>query len=304
LRTGRRSIGVRAGQTSTSSGNKRRKGRSGGAENPSRPERIRPTKALGQHFLSDPNILSKIVAESDLGPDDIVVEVGPGMGELTAHLAEAAGWVIAVEVDHRLCERLRQRFADSENVSIVEADVLDVDPGRLLAECGIEAGADYVVVGNLPYNIGAAILRHFLEATRPPRLIVMLQREVAASITAMPGKLGLLGVGVQVYARPRRLFNVAPGAFRPPPKVVSTVIRLDTRAVPRVPLPERDAFFQTVRAGFSAPRKQLHNTLAQGLDREDEVVTAAIEGAGLDATRRPEELSIEDWLKLSRALAG
>ena len=225
------------------------------------------------------------------------------MGELTAHLSEAAGWVIAVEVDHRLCDRLRKRFADSENVSIVEADVLTVDPATLLAECGIEAGTDYVVVGNLPYNIGAAILRHFLEATRPPqRMIVMLQREVAASIAAGPGKLGLLGIGVQVYARPRRLFNVAPGAFRPPPKVVSTVLRLDTRAVPPVPLAEREAFFKTVRAGFSAPRKQLHNTLAQGLDREDDEVTAAIAAAGLDATRRPEELSIDEWLSLSRAL--
>jgi 16S rRNA (adenine1518-N6/adenine1519-N6)-dimethyltransferase len=114
--------------------------------------------------------------------------------------------------------------------------------------------------------------------------------------------MGRLGVGVQVDARPRRLFNVAPGAFRPPPRVVSTVLRLDTRAVPRVPLAEREAFFRTVRAGFSAPRKQLHNTLAQGLDRDEETVKAAIESAGLDSSRRPEELSIEEWLGLSRAL--
>jgi 16S rRNA (adenine1518-N6/adenine1519-N6)-dimethyltransferase len=163
--------------------------------------------------------------------------------------------------------------------------------------------ANYGVVGNLPYNIGAAVLRHFLEADRPPSwLVVMLQREVAASIAAQPGSMSLLGVSVQVYARVRRLFNVPPTAFNPPPKVVSAVLRLDLLAKPLVPLAERDWFFTVVRGGFSAPRKQLHNALDLGLGREPAEIEAALGAASIDGTLRPEALSIDDWLRLSRQL--
>ena len=161
----------------------------------------------------------------------------------------------------------------------------------------------YVVVGNLPYNAGTAIVRRFLEAGhQPQRLIVMLQREVAESMTAPPGEMGLLGVSVQVYANARRLFNVPPRAFYPPPKVTSTVLRLDVRPEPSVPRDDIGSFFRVARAGFSAPRKQLRNTLANGLAIPPEAATAAIESAGLDGSLRPALLSVADWLRLSRAV--
>ena len=230
-----RSIGIRVGSTSTYLRPEPSRSRLS-PRRPFRPRELRgsgitPRKALGQHFLTDRNVVAKIVAACELAPDDVVVEVGPGLGVLTERLAEAAGRVIAVEVDAKLVESLRERFAGTPNVTLVESDVLAVTPASLLTQAGLADEGDYGVVGNLPYNIGAAVLRHFLEAEHPPRwLVVMLQREVAASITARPGKLGLLALSVQVYAQPRRLFNVPPAAFYPPPKVVSSVIRLELRA--------------------------------------------------------------------------
>jgi 16S rRNA (adenine1518-N6/adenine1519-N6)-dimethyltransferase len=209
--------------------------------------------------------------------------------------------VIAVELDGRLAARLRETCATAENFVLIEGDVLAFEPAVLLTRAGQAPDSAYSVVANLPYNAGAAIVRHFLEAAnRPRRMVVMLQREVAAGMAAAPGDLGVLGIGVQVYAEAKRLFNVPPRAFVPPPKVVSTVLRLDSREEPRVPAEERPWFFEVVRAGFSAPRKQLRNSLAQGLGREPRQVVASIEAAGIDATARPETLGIEDWLRLSR----
>lgn len=277
---------------------------------PFRPRELRdsgilPAKALGQHFLTDRNVIAKIVAACDLSRVDTVIEVGPGLGVLTERLVEAAGKVIAVEIDPRLCQRLRERFVSAPNLTVVESDVLTVSPDELLLQAGLPPSQAYGVAGSLPYNIGAAVLRHFLEAEQPPRwLVVLLQREVAASITAAPGDLSLLGVSVQVYAEPRRLFNVSPRAFYPPPKVMSAALRFDLRAEPLVPRGERDRFFAVVRAGFSAPRKQLRNSLAQGLRRPPGELTTAIEAAGLDPTLRPEDLSIDHWLRLARHLGA
>ncbi len=227
---------------------------------------MHPTKSLGQHFLSDYGIVNRIVAAAAAGPDDTVIEVGPGLGVLTERLAETAGRLIAVEIDAKLAQRLREQLAAKINVTVLERDVLSVAPELLLAEAGVPEDAVYSMVGNLPYNAGAAILRHFLEAHHPPRSIVaMLQREVADSIVGGPGKMSLLGVSVQVYARARKLFNVPPRAFYPPPRVTSSVIRLEALELPLIAPAQREVFFRVVRAGFSAPRKQLRNTLAQGL---------------------------------------
>jgi 16S rRNA (adenine1518-N6/adenine1519-N6)-dimethyltransferase len=288
---------------------------------------VRPSKALGQHFLSDYGVVNRIVAAAGLVSDDVVIEVGPGLGMLTERLA-LAGQVIAVEVDRKLARRLQERFGpsgESSNseppepglrredipalpagrVTVVEGDVLAMSPGDLLAAAGLAAETRYVVVANLPYNIGAAVLRHFLESEQQPRwLVVMLQREVGEAIVAQPGDLGLLGVSVQVYAQARRLFNVPARAFYPPPKVTSTVIRLDVRPEPLVSREERERFFTVVRAGFSAPRKQLRNSLANGLQRAASEVAKALDVAGLDGTQRPQELSIEEWLRLSRRVDG
>src|SRR5690606_12678900 len=155
--------------------------------------------------------------------------------------------------------------------------------------------AEYIVVANLPYNVGTAIVRRFLEAEHPPRrLVVMLQREVAEGMAAPEGDMGLLGVSVQVYAHARKLFNVPPRAFYPPPRVTSSLARLDVRQRPRVEPSQREAFFRVVRAGFSAPRKQLRNTLAQGLGLPPARVSEIIEAAGLDPASRPQQLRVED----------
>lgn len=264
-----------------------------------------PLKALGQHFLSDRSLIERIVAGADVGPDDVVIEVGPGPGALTERLAEAARQVIGVEIDRRMVEALRERFAGSSSVTIVEADAVEASPEALLEAAGLRPDTPYVLMGNLPYNVGTAIVRNFLEAEHPPtRMVVMLQKEVADNILAGPGAMGLLAVSVQVYAVPRRLFNVPPGAFRPPPKVSSTVLRLDTRPAPLVPKRERGAFFRVLRAGFSAPRKQLRNALSQGLEIPATAAARAIAAAGLDPSARPQRLAPDDWLRLARALEG
>jgi 16S rRNA (adenine1518-N6/adenine1519-N6)-dimethyltransferase len=266
---------------------------------------VRPAKSLGQHFLSDWNVVNRIVAATIGGPNDTVIEVGPGLGVLTQSLAEQAGRLIAVEIDARLAQKLQAQFASQPAVNIVERDVLAVPPETLLIEAGMTEDAPYRVVGNLPYNAGAAIVRHFLEAEHQPlTLVVMLQREVADSMVAGPGQISLLSVSVQVYATARKLFNVPPRAFYPPPKVTSGVVRLEVRPEPLVPRDEIAAFFKVVRAGFSAPRKQLRNTLAQGLGLPPADVGAAIEAEGLDPMLRPQDLGIDAWLALARRLGG
>ena len=301
-----RSIGVQGSLTSTSSGSSKRRG---GSRRPYRPRALReagatPLKQLGQHFLTDRNVVNRIVVAAELTLDTNVIEVGPGLGALTQSLVGAARQVIAVELDAKLAAQLNETI-DAPNLTVVQADVLGAQPEALLSEAGLAADAPYIVVANLPYNIGAAVLRHFLEAGQQPRyLVVMLQREVAENVVAAPGDLGLLGVSTQVYAEARRLFNVPPRAFYPPPKVTSTVIRLDVRETSLVAPSEREHFFRVLRAGFSAPRKQLRNTLAQGLSRAPADVLRAITSAGIDARLRPQDLSVDDWLRLVGAVEG
>ena len=224
--------GSRSGSTSTSS-----RRRAAGA--------LRPKKRFGQHFLSDVNILRRIVDAAEIAPSDAVLEVGPGLGALTAVLAERAQRVVAVEVDRDLVAVLRERFAGTPHVAIVEADVLEHSPSELLQTGG--ADAPYVVVANLPYNIAAPVLRRFLESdVRPSRLVVMVQLEVAEAIVAKPKAMSLMSVATQVYGDTQMVMKVAPGAFAPPPKVQSAVVRIDVLPSPRVDVP-LDAFFRIVR---------------------------------------------------------
>jgi 16S rRNA (adenine1518-N6/adenine1519-N6)-dimethyltransferase len=260
----------------------------------------RPRKRLGQHFLTDRRILQRILAAARLSPSDTVVEVGAGRGILTESLAQAAGRVIAVEIDEALCEQMRLRLAPYPNVAIVCGDILALPPEELLAHA--DATPPYVVVANLPYYIASAVLRRFLEAQTPPRqLIVMVQAEVAESMSAEPGRMGLLSVATQFYAQARILFYVPPRAFRPPPKVRSAVVRLDVRSQPAVAIDDREAFFRLVRAGFAAPRKQLRNVLALGLGLEPAAAEVLLAAAAIDAQRRAQTLSMEEWARLYEA---
>ncbi len=266
---------------------------------------IEPKKSLGQNFLSDEGLLTRIVAAAELSPDDEVLEVGPGLGALTRPLARAAQRVVAVELDGRLLPVLESELAELGNVELVHGDVLQLDPADWFA-------APYVVVANVPYYITGAILRHLLGAwPRPRRLVLTVQREVADRLTARPPEMSLLAVSVQYYGRVRLVSTVKAGAFWPRPGVDSAVVRIDVDERHLGGAGEQGgegagetaeaAFFRLVRAGFSEKRKQLKNNL-RGLGLDDETIAAALATAGIDGRRRAETLTIEEWEALSRAL--
>ncbi len=251
----------------------------------------------------DETHLARIAAAADLMPADTVLEVGPGLGVLTRHLAQQAGRVVAVELDDRLIPILRERFVDQPNVHFVHADILTVDVATLLREDDGRPTTGYKVVANLPYYITSAVLRHLLEAPQPPVLaVVMVQREVAQRIVAAPGDMSLLAVGIQFYAVPKIVNKVPAGAFHPRPKVDSAVLRLDVRPQPAVADVDPMRFFDVARAGFGQKRKQLLNSLSSGLAQPKEHTRAALEAAGIDPQRRAETLSLDEWGTLTKAL--
>ena len=258
---------------------------------------LRPRKGLGQHFLVDTQVLDKIIAAARLAADGRVIEVGPGLGVLTRALARHAGEVVAIEVDPHLADALRNMFAGQSNVRIVVADVLQLEPSSVVA-------APYKVVANLPYYIAAPVLRHFLEAkVRPERIVVMVQREVAKRLVARPGDLSLLAISVQFYSRPAIVATVSARSFYPQPRVDSAVVALDVLPRPALDV-DPACFFRVVKAGFAAPRKQLRNSLAQGLDVASAQAGQWLEAAGIEPRRRPEELSLEEWGKLCQTVCG
>lgn len=256
---------------------------------------LRPSKALGQHFLHDEGIVARIVAAAGIEPTATVLEIGPGLGVMTRRLAQCSGRVIAVEKDRRLADALTLTMPS--NVEIVAADALEVDPGEL-------AGPEYVVVANLPYSVGNAILRRLLEALPPPRVLtLMLQREVAERIAAQPPDMSILAVAVQFYGTPRILFRVGRGAFIPPPNVESAVIQIVTH-IPPLPGDQHGAYFELVRAGFGQRRKQLVNALTSSLDVQRAEIERALHVAGLAPATRAEQLSVSDWVRLHQAIAA
>ena len=251
----------------------------------------RAKKSLGQHFLVDKRVLSRIVGAAELSTDDTVVEVGPGRGLLTGELSARAGRVVTVELDRELASALETRYQGLQHVSVVSADGREVDIDSLVG-----TGTPYKFVANLPYYAAAPIVRRFLESDHKPELMVfMVQHEVAERMRASPGHMSLLSVGVQLYGRPKIVCKVPPGAFRPRPKVSSAVVRIDVYPKPALDLDSEEAFFRVVRAGFSSPRKQLRNTLKHGLSLESGGSDEILSMAGIDATRRPQTLDIAEW---------
>ena len=265
---------------------------------------IQPRKGLGQNFLTDQRALERIVEAAELTPKDIVLEIGPGLGTLTRLLAERAGRVIAVELDQRLVEVLRQTAtakADLPNVEIVHGDILEMNPADLVRQHG--ADLQYKVVANLPYYITSAILRHLLTAEVKPRLMVVtVQLEVARRIIAQPGDMSLLAVSVQFYGQPRIVTRVRAGAFYPSPQVDSAVIRIDLHRHPVAKVDDASSFFGVVRAGFAQRRKQLRNVLSAELDLPTSEVIQALSRAGVNPRRRAQTLSIEEWVRVWREM--
>ena len=267
---------------------------------------LRPSKGLGQNFLVEQTTLEKIVAAAELTSDDVALEIGAGLGTLTRLLARNAGDVVAVELDQRLIPVLQSVLSDLDNVTLIQGDILALDPAALISAASIQhpaSSTQYKVVANLPYYITSAILRHLLEASlKPQRMVITVQREVAERIVAKPGQMSLLAVSVQFYGRPQRLFRIKPGSFYPSPGVESAVVRIDLRATPLMSVRDTAAFFRVVRAGFAQRRKQLRNTLAAGLRLPpDEVATQLME-VGVDPRRRAQTLSLEEWVIVTHVL--
>jgi 16S rRNA (adenine1518-N6/adenine1519-N6)-dimethyltransferase len=255
-------------------------------------------KRLGQHFLADERALERIVDTLAPTREDTVLEIGPGRGALTNLLAQRAGRVVAVELDRALAVLLRDKFATTPSVEIVEADILKTDPGAL-------GGPGYLLVGNVPYYITTPILFHALACALPRRAVFLVQREVAARAMADPGSksYGALSVNLQVLASVERVFDIPPGAFRPPPKVDSSVIRVTPFTSPVLREGEQPRFRSFVQSLFSQRRKQIGTilrSLAPSAAGVPAVTLDALAAVGIPPTERPERLTPLQFVALFR----
>ena len=258
---------------------------------------IKPKKSLGQNFLVDERAAVRIVSAADLSLDDVVLEVGPGLGALTRHVASTVARVVAVELDQRLIPVLQHTLTTHPNVELIQGDILQLNPACLLPPA-------YKVVANIPYYITSALLRHLLEAdVRPSLMVLTVQEEVARRIVAPSGAMNLLAVSVQFYGQARIVARLKAGAFYPRPKVDSAVVQIDLSPTARSSLGVQDVdfYFRLARAGFGQRRKQLHNALTSGLGRPREEIDTALAQAGIDPQRRAETLALEEWAALASA---
>ena len=254
------------------------------------------SKSMGQNFLIQDWVPSGLVEGAGVGKENGVLEIGPGIGPLTAKLSAAAGQVVAVELDRSLLPVLDETLADCSNVEILPADILKLD---------IPALVDEKFPGLVPYNITTPVLTALIEARRFACIAVMIQREVALRICAAPGTAdyGAFSVYCQYHTVPELLFDVGPECFVPAPKVTSSVIRMVPRSAPPEGVEDEKRFFRVVKAAFGQRRKTLLNALAAGLGGVDkEAIKAAIADAGLEENIRGERLGIPEFAALTRAL--
>lgn len=267
---------------------------------------LRPRKGMGQHFLVNEEALSWIAQAARLTPDDVVVEVGPGLGSLTALLAEQAHEVVAVELDRDIAAVLPRILGAYSNVRVVQGNILEVYLEQELATAWRpphSPGVSYKVVANLPYYISTPVLRYFFsQRRRPSLLVVTVQEEVAQRMLAAPPDMNFLAVLVQFYGRPEIVRRLPASFFHPAPKVDSAVVRIEMKDTPPLPAEETKRFFRVVSAGFAQRRKQIHNSLANQLMLPVPAVSAALAAAGVDGMRRAETLTIDEWLRVKQAL--
>jgi 16S rRNA (adenine1518-N6/adenine1519-N6)-dimethyltransferase len=255
-----------------------------------RQNNLHPDKSLGQNFLQDETALKHVIDAAGITSLDVVLEIGPGLGSLTRHLALHAHRVVAVELDPGLVPILKKVLAQYSNVQLIQGNILALDPADLISQ------PDYLVVANIPYNITSILLRHLLETSLPPRrLVLTIQQEVAQRICAVPGDMSLLALSIQVYGHPEIIAHIPAAAFYPPPRVDSSIIRIDRYPSPLIPLEELDAFFRLIKAGFSQKRKTLRNALAGGLHLSSSTAEVLLNNAHIDPMRRAETLSLSEW---------
>ncbi len=265
-----------------------------------------PSKRFGQHFLKDKRTVQRIIDALAPRADETIVEIGPGTGALTTELIERAGRLIAVEFDNKLAPLLTEQFASHPNFKLIMADALATDFCR-----EILPAQQARLVANLPYNISTAILQRLIEQRACfTEMVVMLQREVVERITAPAGssERGFLSVLVEAYCETEKLFDVAPGAFRPPPKVWSSVMRLRFKPRMNTDDTDKELLWETVSAGFAQKRKTILNNLRHASGRLAEVLkrnggaSIVLCKAGVELQRRAETLTIEEWSRIMRAM--
>jgi 16S rRNA (adenine1518-N6/adenine1519-N6)-dimethyltransferase len=251
---------------------------------------LHSVKSLGQNFLQDNRALQKIVSAAQILPEDEILEIGAGLGNLTRYLALEARRVTTVELDKNLFPALESIVAPYKNVRLVQGDILRMNPVDLMNKPG------YLVVANIPYYITSAVIRHLLEGgAHPRRLVLTIQEEVAERICARPGKMSLLALSVQVYGTPEIMAYIPAEAFYPAPKVDSAVLRVDILPEPLIPANQLDIFFRLSKAGFSQKRKTLRNSLSGGLAITAAEAEKMLAAAGIDPMRRAETLSLQEW---------
>jgi len=264
--------------------------------------RIRPVKRLGQSFLVDNNITSRIVGASKIGGDDTVVEIGAGLGAMTSMIAERAKKVIALEIDPKLVNVLNEELKEISNIEIIHTDVLRYD-----FSSPIRGEGRIKVIGNIPYNVSSQILFRLIEfRDHISSATLMFQKEVADRITAPPGtkEYGILSVIISMYAVLSRVMTVPASCFYPKPKVASAVLKMDMRERPLYPLENHDIFIETVKTAFSKRRKTLANNL-KGMDAVcsgDMDVSSLLDEAGIDGRRRGETLTVEEFGRLAETI--
>jgi 16S rRNA (adenine1518-N6/adenine1519-N6)-dimethyltransferase len=268
----------------------------------------RAKKSLGQNFLVDENVVARIVRELAPRAGETIVEIGAGRGALTTQLVRSAGRLVAIEFDRDLAPMLQDRFGLRDNFTLVQGDALEVD-----FRAAILPAESARVVANLPYNVSTAILQRLIaQRACISEMVLMLQREVVERINAPPGShvRGYLSVFVEAYCEAEPLFDVAPAAFRPVPKVWSTVVRLRTRERSEVTAADQALLWQTVSAGFAQRRKTILNNLRGAPTSLRERIeerggaSSVLAVAGIEPQRRAETLTLEEWTRLARALGG
>ena len=261
------------------------------------------SKGLGQNFLINPTVCPRMAEMGNAQPGWGMIEIGAGVGVLTAELAQRADKVVCIEIDSRLLPILDETLAEYDNIKIVNQDVLKVDLHKLIAE--EFPNMPVAVCANLPYYITSPIIMNLLESHLPiSSLTVMVQKEAAQRICAMPGsrEVGAVSIAVRYYCEPKVLFQVSRGSFMPAPDVDSTVIRLDIRKQPTVDVKREEDFFRVVKAAFSQRRKTLSNTLSSGLSMNKTQIAELLERAGVASNLRAEQLSMQQFADIANAL--
>lgn len=261
------------------------------------------SKSLGQNFIIDPEVCPRIAEESGIDKDTGVIEIGAGIGVLTAELAKRANKVVCIELDKRLLPVLKETLGEFKNITVINADVLKVDLHKLIEEQF--GGMKVAVCANLPYYITSPIIMTLLESRLPIESItVMVQREAADRLCAEVGSrdAGAVTVAVDYYAKAQKLFNVSRGAFMPSPNVDSAVIRLELRDEPPVKVDDEKKFFRLVKSAFGQRRKTASNSISAGMGIPKDEVAAALERAGFDRSVRAESFTMEDFRRVCEEL--